>query len=71
MKKVIITLLSILILTNYSSQANGYVPLVREGVKWVEFFESYNDGYFSGIITFQFSGMTTIKMLNITICLLH
>ncbi len=55
MKKIIFTLLGILILTSARATDNEYVPLVREGVKWVEYYENTIDNTQS-VKTYQFCG---------------
>ena len=64
MKKILFTLFALAGLTNaIADTPAGYVytPLVREGVKWVEFYENYSDGYERGTVTFQFNGTSVIN----------
>ena len=66
MKKSLFFLLGMLMITSASAAEYQYVPLVREGVKWVEYYE--NDDIpipeNQKIIFFQFKGTTTIADNN-------
>lgn len=55
MKNIIFALLGILILTSARATDNEYIPLVREGVKWVEYYENTFDNTQS-VKTYQFCG---------------
>jgi len=65
MKKMIFTLLGLLMITSASAVENNYVPLVREGVKWV--YTTFTEpGYQLSVIpeqlySFEINGDTTIN----------
>ena len=69
MKKIIFTLLGLLMITSASAEENEYVPLVREGVVW-EYVGDNQGDYWSGantdhyklfsLYTLEFNGTTTI-----------
>ena len=69
MKKIIFTLLGLLMMTSASAEENEYVPLVREGVVW-EYVGDNQGDYWSGantdhyklfsLYTLEFNGTTTI-----------
>ena len=55
MKKTVLFLLGMLMITSARATDNEYVPLVREGVKWVEYYENTIDNTQS-VKTYQFCG---------------
>ncbi len=66
MKKMIFTLLCLLMITSASALEYQYMPLVKDGKKWVEYYENYedyeNDLYNqSGIICYQLKGVSEIN----------
>ncbi len=64
MKKSLFFLLGMLMITSASAAEYQYVPLVREGVKWVEYYENLMYPSVTGIITYQFSGATSFAGKN-------
>ena len=59
MKKIIFTLLGMLMITSASAVENEYVPLVREGVKWVEYYNNSIENIES-LTSYQFDGQKEI-----------
>ena len=55
MKKITLLLLGLLAMTSASAVENEYVPLVREGVKWVEYYNNSIENT-QAVTTYQFSG---------------
>ena len=60
MKKITFLLLGLLMITSASADEYQYSPLVKEGKKWVEYYENTMD-FTSGIIYYQFKGETEIN----------
>ena len=67
MKKIIFTLLGLLMITSFSALANEYVPLVREGVVWeyVGYYHAWPETGYEKVqlYTLEFNGTTTIDGL--------
>ena len=59
MKKITFLLLGLLFMTSASADENEYVPLVREGVKWVEYYNNSIENT-QWVKSYQFFGNTEI-----------
>ena len=59
MKKIIFSLLGLLMVTSASAEESEYVPLVREGVKWVEYYNNSIENIES-LTSYQFDGQKEI-----------
>ena len=68
MKKITLIMLGILMITSASAVEYQYMPLIKDGKKWVEYYENYEDyehdlydQYQSGIICYQLQGVSEIN----------